>query len=280
MVSYFFNNRPLQFLDGSFHIDELFTRNDGIYLLDAIIGEVTNQQLNIRRLVDRFFDPRQQQIDLAVITCLVFHLTHLEQPVNCEVVKPFLPWQADKELKIGAQTPITAHIAECHDCYNDVGTLTQLNLEQKQLVRLGELFAGGHHRSLGNCKETKKSMRSIAEMNFSAATAEVLRHVCLCTKCRRLLYKERNKMYSHLLAKSSPPFLCESVSATDIFAYTVPYGLDPANDQYAKFRPSFTSHLSKCSICLEKILKLHNTTFTILERPDSGIVTHYGLDES
>jgi len=71
----------------------------------------------------------------------------------------------------------------------------------------------------------------------------------------------------------SPKFPCESVSPSEIFAYTIPFGLDPANDQYAKFRPSFTSHLIKCQTCLGKMQELHNTIYAILERPDLGIVT-------
>lgn len=185
MVSFAFNDRLSQFLNGSFQLDESFTRDDGIRLLGALISELTNHQLNMKTLVDRFIDPKQEKIDLAVVTCIVFHLMHLNQPVTCEVVKPFLPWQADKELNITAQTPITAHISECPACRNDVDTLTELNLEQKQLVRLGELYAGGHHKSPGNCRKTRKAIRSITEMNFVATTAEVLRHVCLCPKCRQ-----------------------------------------------------------------------------------------------
>jgi len=280
VVSYSFNNdRLLQFLNGSFEIDESFSRDDGIKLLNAIIAEATDQQLNIRTLVDRFYDPNQQQIDLAVVTCIVFHLMHLDQPVTCEAVKPFLPWQADKELNITAQTPITAHIAECLDCRDDVETIRQLNLGQKQLVRLGELYAGGNHKNWGSCRKTKKVMKAIAEMNFAATTAEVLRHVCICPKCRQLLYEERKVMLENLPAYDPPPeFPCESVSASDILIYTVPFGLDPANDQYAKFRPAFTSHLLKCRVCFGKMLKLHDTIFEILDRPDSSAVTCLGLD--
>jgi hypothetical protein len=79
---------------------------------------------------------------------------------------------------------------------------------------------------------------------------------------------------------SSSEFPCESVSATDIFDYVVPYGFDPANDQYAKFRESLTSHLRTCPNCLAKMQELHKTVYGIVERPESEVITVYHIDES
>ncbi len=111
-------------------------------------------------------------------------------------------------------------------------------------------------------------------MNLRETSAEILRHVCICQTCRQLLYEHRKEMIEYLPAYDlSPEFLCESISPSEIFVYTIPFGLDPANDQYAKFRPSFTSHLVKCQTCLGKMQELHNTIYAILERPDSGVVT-------
>lgn len=223
----------------------------------------------------------EQQIDLAIVTCLELHLNYIDQPVNCKVVKPFLSWQADKRRAISEQTPITTHISECPDCQRDIETLKQLNLDQKYLSRLSELFAGEPYKDTGNCRETQKAIHSIAEMDFSATTVEILRHVCICQTCRQLLYQQRKEMLESLPEyDTSPEFPCESVSPSEIFVYTISFGLDPANDQYAKFRPSFTSHLLKCQTCLRKMQELHNTTYAILERPDSGIVTCYESGEN
>jgi len=209
------------------------------------------------------------------------HLNYIDQPVNCKVVKPFLPWQADKELAISEQTPITAHTTECPDCRNDIETLKQLNLDQKYLSRRSELFAGEPYKNTGSCRETQEAMQLVAEMNFSATAAEILRHVCICQTCRQLLYQQRKEMLESLPAyDTSPEFPCESVCPSEIFVYTIPFGLDPTNDQYAKFRPSFASHLVKCQTCLGKMQELHNTIYAILERPDSGVVTRFALDES
>ena len=281
MVNFAFNNRLSQFLKGDFQIDKSFTRDDGLKALNMLIAQATGNRLNIRTLVERFIDPEQDKIDLAVITCIVFHLMHLDQPITCETVKPFLPWQADKELNITAQTPITAHIAECYDCRSNIETLSQLNLSQKHLVQLGELFTASHNKTPGNCRKTQKAIPLIATMDFAATTAKVLSHVCLCPKCRHLLYEERKEIFESLPAYNiSPEFPCESVCLSYIFVYAVPFCLDTANDQHAKFRLSFTSHLLQCSACFQKILNLHETLFEVLERPDSDVVTCYSLDGS
>ncbi|GAG28141.1 unnamed protein product, partial [marine sediment metagenome] len=75
-------------------------------------------------------------------------------------------------------------------------------------------------------------------------------------------------------------FPCEEVSATDIFDYVVSYGLDPADDQYAKFRKSLTSHIVTCPNCLAKMQTLHNTVYNVAERAESEVVTIYNIDES
>jgi hypothetical protein len=77
----------------------------------------------------------------------------------------------------------------------------------------------------------------------------------------------------------SPEFPCESVSATDIFDYVVPYGLDPANDQYAKFRESLTAHLRTCPNCLAKMQELHKTIYEISDRAEFEVITVYHIDE-
>jgi len=72
---------------------------------------------------------------------------------------------------------------------------------------------------------------------------------------------------------------CEEVKATDLFDYVIPYGIDPANDQYAKFRKSLTSYLANCKECLAKMNELHSQVYSILECK-SNIVTVFKTAES
>jgi len=119
-------------------------------------------------------------------------------------------------------------------------------------------------------------------MAFRETNAEVLRHLCICPDCRKALYQYRETTRGEYLrhGREQEKFPCEEVSAADIFDYVVPYGLDPADDQYVKFRESLTSHLRSCPTCLAKMQQLHKTIYNIAERAESDVVTVYHIDES
>jgi len=118
-------------------------------------------------------------------------------------------------------------------------------------------------------------------MDFRETNEKVLKHLCTCSYCRKLLYTYREAACKECLrTKSGQEFPCDKVSASDIFDYVVPYGIDPANDQYTKFHKSFTSHAATCPNCLAKMQQLHKTIYSIVERPNSDIVTVYHIDES
>jgi hypothetical protein len=124
-------------------------------------------------------------------------------------------------------------------------------------------------------------VKSVAAMDFGGVTAADLKHLCKCPDCRSLLYEERQKMCDSLPEYTqSPDFPCESVSAADIFDYVVPYGLDPANNQYAKFRESLALHLCSCPTCLAKMQQLHDAVYGVAERAESEVVAIYHINES
>jgi hypothetical protein len=75
-------------------------------------------------------------------------------------------------------------------------------------------------------------------------------------------------------------FDCQSVTSNDIFDYCIPYAIDPANDEYVKFRKSLTSHIIQCDDCLDKIQQLHRMIYEVIDRPESGVVTVFRLDTS
>lgn len=119
-------------------------------------------------------------------------------------------------------------------------------------------------------------------MVFRETDAETLKHLCICPNCRKVLYQHRETVrreYFYNRAEREK-LLCEAVSATDIFDYAVPYGLDPAKDQYAKFRQSLISHMRACPTCLAKMQQLHNTIYDIAERTESEVITIYHIDKT
>jgi hypothetical protein len=184
-------------------------------------------------------------------------------------------------MEIRIPTPITAHLDNCRQCADDLEAIRRLNLNCKQLRALSQLFADELSEDSAKCSEIEEIIASAASMDFGGITAEALKHLCKCPVCRDSLYQERQKMYESLQEQTLTSELsCESISATDIFDYVVPYGLDPADDQYAKFRESLTSHLRCCRTCLTKMQELHCTIYNITARAESEVVTIYHIDES
>jgi len=226
-------------------------------------------------------ESEQQQVSSAITTMLKLHFAYIGKPVTCNIVKPFLPCLLDPALEIRIPTPIIAHLHNCRQCSGDLDMIRCLNLNRQQLCRLSQLFAEKPGKYNINCSQAYDAVLAVLSMDFRKTKEELLKHVCTCPHCRKLLYQYRETFRTkHLREKREQKFPCDEVSATDIFDYVVPYGIDPANDQYAKFSKSLISHLMNCQRCLYKMQQLHQTIVSIVERPDSDVVTVYHIDES
>ncbi len=196
-------------------------------------------------------EPEQRQVNFAVTTMLIFHFAYIGKRVTCETVRPFLPGLLDPALKIRKPTPITAHLDNCRQCVEDLEMIQRLNLDHKQLCRLSQLFAEEPGEDNISCSQAKASITAVVFMALHETNEGVLKHLCTCPDCRKLLYQYRESVRKDLLdsKEEQKESICEEISTTDIFDYAVPYGLDPADDQYAKFRESLTSHLRFCPTC-------------------------------
>ncbi len=244
-------------------------------------------RLEIERLrtvferLDKKIDSTQSRKNTAIATLLKLHFEHIGEPVTCETVKPFLPSMADPLLQIRTPTPITAHIDKCRECNEDLRTLRGLKLTHKQLCHLGQLMADGATQNDVSCTQVRAVIKNIASIALGETNAEILKHLCTCPECRQQLYHCRQTLRNALPedGPSQNDWPCEAVSAADILDYCLPYGLDPADDQYADFRESLTSHLRSCPTCMAKIQDLHNTICDILERPASEVATIYHITE-
>lgn len=227
-------------------------------------------------------DPEQAQIRSAVTTMLKLHFGYIDKPVTCKVARLFLPALLDPALEIRIPTPVTAHLDHCQECSEDLETIRKLSLNSKQLCRLSQLFAEKPGEDNVSCSQAQAATFAIVLMHFQETSQAVLKHICICPNCRKGLYQYRDDFFKELLnnKKAQEEFPCEHVSSADIFDYAIPYGLDPANDQYAKFRQPLTSHICGCPTCLAKMQQLHNTVYGIAERPESDVVTIYHTDES
>ena len=222
-----------------------------------------------------------RQATTAITTYLKFHFVYLRAFVDCKTLKLFLPSLAIPALEVSVPTPVTVHLDNCQECTSDLKEIRRLKLTSKQLGRLGQLFAEEPRIDAHICTEAQNAIASVGAMVLEGASAEILRHLCICPECRKLLYEDRESRSKKLPRNSEQsPMPCDAVSPADIFDYVIPYGIEPDHDPHVMFRKSLTSHLINCPGCLDKMQKLHDTVYNILERHESGIVTCYEIRDS
>jgi hypothetical protein len=252
------------------------------------IKQCRNCQTEMDRLkdllvkADEKFETEQSRKDSAISTLLKLHFNHLGEPIKCDTVRPFLASLADPALRIRIPTPITTHLNKCKTCRDDLQKLLALHLPHKYLCRLGQLLADEPAENNISCSKARAAIPAVVSMAFHETNAETLKHLCSCSNCRKSLYLHRENVRKELMLNGMPQdgFPCESVTAADIYDYCLPYGIDPADDEYNEFRESLTSHFRRCPTCLAKIQELHSTISDISERAESGVITVYNIDES
>lgn len=251
------------------HIEECRSCQDKLSQLQAALSQADN------------VDTEERQAHSAIATMLRLHSAYIGKPVTCRIVKPFLPTFLDPVLQVRVPTPITVHLNNCPQCSEDLRAIQAMSLSRRQLGRLSRLFAENPLEDAVKCSEVHLSRSAAALLVLHKATAEALKHICVCPDCRKALYQHRQSVREDFLCcgEVQENFPCEQVSAADIFDYCVPYGIDPAADQYAQFRGSLASHVSSCPTCLGKMQELHNIVYRIVERPDSEVTTTCHIDE-
>ncbi|MDH4239053.1 MAG: hypothetical protein OEW48_05790 [Phycisphaerae bacterium] len=249
------------------HIDGCSSCQAEVRRLKVILAEGEDQTAGSAR-----------QATTAITTYLRFHFVYLRAFVDCKILKLFLPSLAIPALEVSVPTPITVHLDNCQKCTSDLKAIRRLKLTSKQLGRLGQLFAEEPGINAHICSEAQNAIASVGAMVFEGASPEILRHLCICPECRKKLYEDRRGRSEKLPRNSEQtPMPCDAVSPADIFDYVIPYGIEPDHDPHVMFRKSLTSHLINCPRCLDKMQKLHDTVYSILERQESGIVTCYEI---
>jgi hypothetical protein len=255
------------------------------HIIDHIIGcrhchSRIEQLSNI--LAQKGSSPATSQSNAAVIAMLKLHFAYLNRQVTCRTVKPFLPTLIDPTLEIRIPTPITVHLDHCEECSQDLEKIRTLALSRGQLCRLSQMFADKLKDKYIACPKAQNAVNLVVNLSLHETEADILKHLCLCSFCRELVFEARKfaiKLLPENKQGNENP-LCGQISPGDIFDYALPYGLEPSNDQYAKFRESLVSHIRKCPTCLGKIQGLHQILFGIIDRPDSGVVTICHTSES
>lgn len=243
-----------------------------------------NKLKNILAESEKHIAETTGQAGSTITDILESHFAYLAVAISCATVRPFLPALADPTKKIAVSTPITVHLDKCPQCANDLETIRQLDLTPEQLHRLGQLFGQELVADVKDCWQARDAIVSVVAMDFSETTGQVLKHVCACLDCRRLIYQQRKARMEKLSREPEPieqsPIPCDAISVADIFDYVVPYGFAGEYDRYEMFRRPLKSHLINCPKCLNRMQRLHNSIYGILERQESGIVTCFKIDTS
>jgi hypothetical protein len=224
----------------------------------------------------------QKGLDTSIITdLLTLHLAYIDNKVDCQTVKPFLPVFLDPGFRIKIPTPISVHLDHCHQCTHDLETIENLNLTLIQSCRFSRLLADKKSKNKTLCSQTRTAIPAIASLNFQKTNAKILKHVCACPGCREALYQHRqNVLTEHLPDKKQQKCsTCNQLSTSDIFDYVMMYGLDPDDEQNFVSEKSLTSHLRNCPAGLEKMQKLHRCIYTIAKGDKSKTITIYHIDK-
>jgi len=285
------NNHNINCTDARLYYYDFLSRENRDGIPAGALDHIT-QCLNCQTEMDRLkglfiqaderFASEQSRRNSAIGALLRLHFEYIGEPVTCNTVKPFLASLADPVLQIKIPTPITVHIDQCRACRDDLLTLVDLQLPHKYLCRLGQVLADEPAEDTVSCSQARAAIDDVVSMDFRKTNAEILKHLCTCPECRKRLYLSREALRKKLPHDEVfvNEFPCESVSAADIYDYCLPYGIDPADDQYVEFRESLTSHLRGCPRCLAKMQELHLTIYNIAEHSESETVTVYNIDES
>jgi hypothetical protein len=224
----------------------------------------------------------QKSLDISIITdLLTLHLAYIDNKVDCQTVKPFLPVFLDPDFRIKIPTPISVHLDHCHQCAQDLETIENLNLSLIQSCRLSQLLADKKAKNKTLCSKARTAIPAITSLNFQQTNAQVLKHICACPDCREALYQHRQKVLTECLhdKEQQKCSTCNRLSTSDIFDYVMMYGLDPGDEQNVASGKSLTSHLRDCPTGLAKMQKLHRRIYKIAEGDKSKTITIYHIDE-
>ena len=212
--------------------------------------------------------------DHRLVAELQSHFELLGEPLSCGRVKQFLPSLLMKAAKVRIPTPVTVHVDQCAACADDLESLRALELDDEQLTRLSRLYADSAATGLWTCLRAQSRLAGDWSGSLATVEADVLDHLCVCSRCRNRLYQQRQRLLEREGCDSSGPegVRCGGISLADLFDFVVPYGrIGPFRE--TDWSRRCDAHLRSCPGCLAKAQHLHRTVYDVVERPDSGVVT-------
>jgi len=224
---------------------------------------------------------KQREVDNAINKMISLHLSLVDIPVTCEMIKPFIPRLTDPLLQITVPTPVNTHLDNCNECSKDFNTIRDLALSHEQLGHLGEILADVSDEKSNTCSKVKAVIPLIVSLDFKGISQDILKHICTCSACRKEILQYRQNKHEELeKQKQYEKDICKNISQADLFNFCLPYGYDSVSYNSNKDLKSLKSHIQNCVVCQNKIQQLLTTIDNIAERPDSGVITKFSLGKS
>ena len=214
-----------------------------------------------------------------LIAELQLHFEHIDDPLACADVKPFLCRLLSQLVRFRIPTPVTVHVDQCAQCADDLDSLRQLALGVDQLAHLSWLLREGQRPDPGACPAAQLHSAAVAAACFDSVSPEVLDHLCTCSHCRRDVYQHRQRLLDGAARPEAQmeSICCEQISTAELFDCVVPYGRRPESFRAVGWQ-TLCDHIRSCPRCLERMQQVHRTVFGIVERSDSGVLTTYSID--
>ena len=270
--------------------------------------DLTSEQLN--RLAQFFSDPTHWPDCLAktrklcrliydianrdssdVITCyelapVAWDKDNLNAPVDCKVLKMFLPQFAGDNLELVIPSALTAHIARCDQCRSDLEAITNLKLTTMQLTDLKQLLIPEPQKTDINCSKASRHTNAFLELDADKMDRTIFEHLGTCPDCRELLYQQREKRIAGLpdIDKIETEFNCEDIAPRSFFDHCFLHLTLRFWPEYEIIEKLYLSqknaedrkiddHISKCRNCQAGIQQLHKTVSTIAQRGNTDVLT-------
>ena len=208
---------------------------------------------------------------------LGLHFQYVDSVVTCSSAKLFFASLADPEIELRVPTPITVHIDQCPQCAEDLRTLKKLGLSNAQLRRLHQIYSDLLTKDMEECPTDDDAIKAVAELSYANIDDTTLKHVCVCSHCRRRVTEARRKNSRRLRPRNDEK-LCRTVHWANLFDYMFPYSFNPLADSCHKFRQILVDHLRHCPVCLKKMLDMAHHIYAIGDRADCGVTTCFHLE--
>jgi hypothetical protein len=204
---------------------------------------------------------------------LQLHFSCVGTPVSCRIAKPFLPAQAVTHLAITVTSPITAHLGQCSACKNDLNTIKELNLTDGQYYRFAQLLAEPQNDDY-QFSDILSAMDALSHGRIDELSAKQREQICIQKRYRDSLYQNRQTSLSRQIDSAGHPAASSrDLMPSDLFDMVVPYGAEVDGSA-----ASISDRLGRDQLAIERVQRLHETIYGIVDRPDSGVVTVFDFD--